>query len=425
MSASITNDDTGGTPPLTYPAGLPEGVAPLGTDAVAGGARILFAVLLATGVMLVVGAITSPKQFYHSYLFGYVFALDIALGALFWTLIHHVADAGWSVGLRRVFENMTRALLPLAVLFVPVLVGTFTGNLHAWYAFVHGPQPTDDHLKHLWHVKHLYFGTPFLLARLALYFAVWIGYSVAMRRWSAKQDAVGGIALTRRMQWWAPSGVALLALTSTFFAFDILMSLQYSWFSTIFGVYFWTGGIRGSLATCVLLVLGLRAAGHLRQTITMEHLHDVAKIMFGFTVFWAYIAFAQYFLIWYGNVPEETQFYLLRRNGGWYIVSILLPILYFVVPFFLLLPRAYKRSPRWLAFICAWILVMHAYDLYWQVMPVLHQDTIHPHWLDFAAPVFMFGVLLASAGWGFIRLPLIPIRDARLNETIGYENETP
>ena len=135
----------------------------------------------------------------------------------------------------------------------------------------------------------------------------------------------------------------------------------------------------------------------------MEHLHDVAKIMFGFTVFWAYIAFAQYFLIWYGNMPEETQFYLLRRNGAWYPMSILLPILYFVVPFFMLLPRAHKRNPVWLAIASAWILVMHAYDLYWQIMPVLHQDTIHFHWLDFAAPVFMFGVMLLATVWGFQR----------------------
>jgi hypothetical protein len=410
---------------LTYPAGLPDSAAPLPASAVAGGARLLFAVLLGTGAMLVIGALASPKQFYHSYLFGYVLALDIALGALFWTLIHHVADAGWSVGLRRVFENMTRALLPLAILFVPVLIGTFSGNLHSWYAFVHGPEPTEGHLKHLWHVKHTYFATPFLLARLALYFAVWLTYSVMMRRWSAKQDAVGGIALTRKMQWWAPSGVALLALTSTFFAFDILMSLQYSWFSTIYGVYFWAGGIRGSLSMVVLIVLALRATGHLRNTITMEHLHDVAKIMFGFTVFWTYIAFSQYFLIWYGNMPEETQFYLLRRNGSWYALSILLPILYFVVPFFLLLPRAHKRSPFWLAVASAWILVMHAYDLYWQIMPVLHNDTVHLHWLDFAAPVFMLGVLIGATAWGFLKVPLIPIRDARLSETLGYENETP
>src|SRR5438874_6482319 len=195
-SDSITNAN--GTPPLTYPAGLPDRVAPLASDALAGGARILFAALLGTGLMLLIGAFTNPKQFYHSYLFGYVFALDIALGALFWVLIHHVSDAGWSVGLRRVFENMSRAILPLAVLFVPVLIGLFSGNLHAWYGFVHGPEPTEDHLKHLWHVKHMYFGTPFLLARLALYFGVWIAYSVAMRHWSTKQDAIGGAALTRK-----------------------------------------------------------------------------------------------------------------------------------------------------------------------------------------------------------------------------------
>jgi hypothetical protein len=263
------------------------------------------------------------------------------------------------------------------------------------------------------------------LLRLAFYFGVWIAYSVAMRNWSTRQDLVGGSTLTRKMQWWAPSGIALLGLTTTFFAFDVVMSLQYTWFSTIFGVYFWVGGIRGSLATCVLIVLSLHSAGYLRNTITMEHLHDVAKLMFGFTVFWAYIAFAQYFLIWYGNMPEETQFYLLRRNGAWYPASILLPILYFVVPFFMLLPRAHKRSPAWLAIIAMWVLLMHAFDLYWQIMPTLHQDTIHFHWMDVAAPVFLFGVLLLSTVWGLQRLPLIPIRDARLNESIGYENETP
>jgi hypothetical protein len=246
-----------------------------------------------------------------------------------------------------------------------------------------------------------------------------------MRNWSTEQDRVGGGTLTVTMQWWAPSGVALLGLTATFFAFDTIMSLQYTWFSTIFGVYFWAGGIRGSLATGVLIVLALRNAGYLRNTITMEHLHDVAKLMFGFTVFWTYIAFAQYFLIWYGNVPEETQFYLLRRNGAWYTMSMLLPVLYFVAPFFLLLPRAHKRSPFWLAVASGWILVMHAYDLYWQILPHLHTDTIHFHWLDVAAPVCMFSVLLLSTVWGFQRLPLIPIRDARLGETIGYENETP
>ena len=422
-TADLTNTD--GTSPLTYPAGLPDDVAPIGERADRA-FRVLLGIVAGSGVGLLAGVFVDTKQFFHSYLFGYVFALDIALGALFWVLIHHVSDAGWSVGLRRVFENINRAIIPLAVLLLPVLVGLFTGNLYEWYEFIHkNPAKLHGHEIHLQHVKQVYFSTPFLLARVVLYFGVWIAYSVAMRNWSSRQDAEGGAALTRRMQWWAPSGVALLGLTATFFAFDFVMSLQYSWFSTIFGVYFWVGGIRGSLATGVLVVLALRSAGYLRHTITMEHLHDVAKLMFGFTVFWAYIAFAQYFLIWYGNMPEETQFYLLRRNGAWYPASMLLPILYFAVPFFLLLPRAHKRSPRWLAFIAGWVLVMHAYDLYWQIMPVLHPDTVHFHYLDVVAPVCLFGVVLLSAVWGFRRLPLIPIRDARLNETIGYENETP
>jgi hypothetical protein len=422
-TAATTNDEA---VPLTYPVGLPDNVAPLGEQA-AGVFRTLLVVVGVAGVGLIAGFVndTTRRQFFHSYLFGYVFALDVALGALFWVLIHHVADAGWSVGLRRVFENITRAILPLGVLFLPVLIGIYSGNLHKWYDFISHEPAKGSHEHHLWEVKAAYFSAPFFLLRLAIYFGIWVAYSVAMRTWSVEQDRVGGAELTRKMQWWAPSGVILLGLTATFFAFDLLMSLQYSWFSTIFGVYFWAGGIRGSLSAAVLLVLFLRLAGYLRHTITLEHLHDAAKLMFGFTVFWAYIAFAQYFLIWYGNVPEEIQFYLLRRNGGWYTLSILLPILYFVVPFFLLLPRANKRSPFMLALAALWILVMHAYDLYWQVLPVLHQDTVRFHWLDVAAPVFLFGVVLLSAGWGFQRLPLIPIRDARLGESIGYENETP
>jgi hypothetical protein len=424
MSIATITDERGEPAPLSYPPGLPDSVAPLG-DRAAGLFRTLSIVAGISGFCLLVGAYVDARQFFHSYLFGYAFALDISLGALFWTLIHHVSDAGWSVGLRRIFENINRAIIPLAVLAAPILIGIFSGSLYAWYDFVHGPEPVEDPLRNIWHSKHIYFSTPFLLLRLALYFAVWIAYSVAMRNWSTAQDAVGGYKLTRTMQWWAPSGVALLGLTATFFAFDYVMSLQYTWFSTIFGVYFWAGGIRGSLATCVLIVLALRSAGYLRSTITMEHLHDVGKLMFGFTVFWTYIAFAQYFLIWYGNMPEETQFYLLRRNGDWYAMSILLPILYFVVPFFLLLPRAHKRSPRWMGFIAAWILAMHAYDLYWQILPTLHTDTIRVSWMDVAAPVCLYSVVLLSALWGFQRLPLIPIRDARLHETIGYENETP
>ena len=407
------------------PSGLPDDVSPLGERA----KRPLFVLRAAVGiggVLLVIGAVFGDsKQFFHSYLFGYTLGLDLSLGALFWVLIHHLSGAGWSVGLRRLYENITRALVPLAVLIIPIVVGIYTGSLHEWYRVVTGPEPSEPHELHQWHVKHVYFSAPFLIARICLYFSVWLSYSILMRRMSEKQDAVGGAELALKMRWWAPSGTLLLGLTSTFFAFDLLMSLQYTWYSTIFGVYFWVGGIRGSMSLAVLLVLLLRWNGCLRNTITIEHLHDVAKMTFGFTVFWAYIAFSQYFLIWYGNMPEETQYYLLRRNGTWYEASMLLPIVSFVVPFFLLLPRSNKRNPISLAFAAGWILLAHAYDIYWQVLPVLHRDTIRVHWLDVVAPTFMIGVVLLSTLAGVRRVALIPIRDVYLNETIVYENDTP
>ena len=415
------------TPNITplAPRGLPDDVSPLGARA----KRPLFVLRTVVGVggfLLLIGAVSDdPKQFFHSYLFGYILGLDLCLGSLFWVLIHHLSGAGWSVGLRRIYENITRAIVPLALLIIPIVIGMYTGNLHEWYRIVSGPEPSEPHELHQWHVKHVYFSAPFLVGRICFYFAVWLGYSIPMRRMSEKQDAVGGAELALKMRWWAPSGTLLLGLTTTFFAFDLLMSLQYTWFSTIFGVYFWVGGIRGSMSLAVLLVLGLRWKGYLRNTITIEHLHDVAKMMFGFTVFWAYIAFSQYFLIWYGNIPEETKYYLLRRNGTWYEASMLLPIFSFVVPFFLLLPRANKRSSFILAVAAGWILLAHAYDLYWQVLPVLHRDTVRVHWLDLAAPTFIMGVVLLSTLGGLRRASLIPIRDVYLNETIGYENGTP
>ena len=409
---------------LSWPPGLPEPVAPLGSQA-DGIVRTLVIITSAAGFVLLLGAFVNGRQFFHSYLFGYVFALDIALGALFWNLIHHVSDAGWSVGLRRIYENIHRALIPLSILSLPLLIGIFLGQLHQWYPFIQGVPPDDEHLQRIWHVKSIYFDTTFFLTRFLLYFSIWILYSFLMRHWSCQQDRLGGVEWTLCLQRWAPLGLVLLGLSSTFFAFDWLMSLQYTWFSTIYGVYFWVGGFRGSLSLAVLIVLALHASGHLRRTITIEHLHDAAKIMFGLTIFWAYIAFSQYFLIWYGNMPEETQFYLLRRNGAWYDMSILLPVLYFVIPFFMLLPRAHKRNPRWLAASATLILLMHAYDLYWQILPVLHQDTIHLHWMDAAAWICFTGVLLLACLWGLQRMPLIPIRDPRLSETIGYINDTP
>ena len=397
------------------------------------------AVTLTAGVLLAIGFFLDGSEgkraFWFSYLFGYVLALNLALGALFWVLIHHVSDAGWSVVLRRIFENLTRALPVLLVLFLPIVLGM--GTLFRWASAEGDP---------LLEQKRPYLNPTFFLLRIGLYFAVWIALSVRLRALSLRQDETGDVTLSRRMRGLSFPGTLLLALTATFAAFDLVMSLNYAWYSTIFGVCFWVGGIRGSLSLLVLTAVALRGAGYLRNTITKEHLHDCGKLMFGFTIFWAYIAFSQYFLIWYGNVPEETQWYLRRRVGGWYAMSVLLGVVYFVVPFFLLLPQAWKRSPRMVAFAAAWILFFHAYDFYWQIIPEMYPAgfelletlrdpealaleqyrayDLHLYWMSVAAAVLMTGVVACAALYGLRRHPMIPVRDPRLAESLAFHNDT-
>jgi len=378
----------------------------------------LAAACLAVGYL--VDDTPGKRQFFFSYLWGYTWALSIALGALFWNLIHHITAAGWSVGLRRIYENIHRAIPVLAVLFIPIALGI--GTIFKW-----------SHADDLKNGKADWLSPTFFIIRVAVYFAVWIIYSNLMRRLSLQIDHTEDLEerkkLQRKLEWYAPSGIALLALTSTFAAFDLIMSLNYHWFSTIFGVIFWADGIRGSIVSCVLIVIAMHSFGYLKHTITREHFHDMGKLMFGFTVFWTYVSFAQYFLYWYGNIPEETKFYWDRRVGTWYTLSILLPICYFGVPFLILLPRGNKRNPKIIGFTAAWVLFWQMTHLYWEIMPEGLKATVHDrpsagvsvHWMDLAS-IVMFGcVIVGSVVYGFRNENLVPVRDVRFDESVNHE----
>ena len=348
--------------------------------------------------------------------------LSLSLGALFWILIHHLTAAGWSAAIRRIYENCTR--------MIPVLLALLFRSSSAWTPFINGIMRAKVN----WNMGRASGSSaPFFIVRILIYFSIWIGYSHLLRKQSILMDRTSGFedrkAILRKCEWWAPSGILLLGLTSTFAAFDLMMSLNYLWFSTIFGVIFWADSIRGSLCLCVLTVLALHYAGYLRNTVNREHFHDMGKLMFGFIVFWTYVAFAQYFLYWYGNMPEETIFYWDRRVGSWNTMSILLPICYFAVPFILLLPRGNKRNPRIIGFVAAWVMLFHAMHLYWEIMPEGLKTGVkdHPekgvsiHWLDVAS-IFMFGSIMASCIlYGFRNYPIIPVRDPRLQESIHHE----
>ncbi len=356
----------------------------------------------------------NPKQFFFSWLVSFLFFLSLAIGALFFVLIQYASQGGWSVVLRRIGETTFATVPVMAALFVPLLFGLH--DLFSWS--VPGAAERDALLQ--W--KAPFLNVPFFLIRAALYFGIWSFIALLYYRGSRGQDVTGDPAVSARLRKFAGPGIIVMALTSTFASVDWIMSLTPHWYSTMFGVYFFAGAFIGFIALLSVVAAAMRGAGLLDTVITAEHLQDLGKFLFAFMIFWTYIAFSQFFLIWYGNLPEETIWYKARMEGSWLTISILLMAGHFAVPFFYLMGRAVKRRNTTLAVGGAWLLVMHFVDLYWQVMPTLHPEGFRPSLLDVAAFLAIGGCFLAASSWLLRRQALVPMRDPRLAESLAFEN---
>jgi len=387
-----------------------------GAARVAACAGVIGALGLAAGVLL--GRRAGWDAFFRSYLLNYCFVLSLALGALFFVLLQHLTRAGWSVSLRRLAEFVAATMPLLAVLFLPLLVPLLTGMsaVWAWASPDAVAQDASGVLRH----KQPYLNVPFFIVRAVIYFAVWAGLARYFLRKSVAQDATGDPRLTLRMQWWSAPGMLLYALTATFFAIDALMSLNPHWYSTIFGLYFFSGCVVGFFALLALLAYGVQRTGGLTQSIPVEHFHDIGKLTFGFVVFWAYIAFSQYLLTWYADIPEETAWYRPRQGDTWWIgVSLALLFGHFVAPFVALLSRWPKRRTGLLAAAGAWLLVMHWLDLYYLAAPAGASGLAAT---DVSLFVGLGGVFVFAIVRRMTRSALLPERDPRLGEALALQN---
>ncbi len=371
--------------------------------------------LIALGASFAIGGGLHGKQVAFSYLTGFVYWLTIALGGLFFVLLHYLARSGWSVVVRRLAEHVMGTLPLFAVLFIPVIFG-----MHSLYHWTHEDAVAADEL--LQH-KTPYLNTGFFLARAAIYFVAWTLLAVFFWRQSTRQDSNGEIGTTKRLQTLSAPAMVLFGITLTFAAFDWLMSLEPHWFSTIFGVYVFAGCVVSIFALLILLVLRLKSAGALTQVVTWEHFHDMGKLLFGFVVFWAYIGFSQFMLIWYANIPEETFWFELRwEEPGWRWASIFLAVGHFVVPFFFLISQPVKRNGLAMTIGAVWMLFMHYVDIYWLVMPTLHHEHFQLSILDFTCWLGVGGLFFAALGFLMQRGALVPLRDPRLAESLAFEN---
>jgi len=360
----------------------------------------------ATLPVALVGAWLNPVQFAFSWLWVFLFFFTICAGSLFWLILHHLVDAEWSVVVRRLWETAAPLLVALAILFIPLVL--LAPVLWTWMPPGH---PS--------HLPEGYLNKPFFFTRALLVFVALSLPALLFRAFSVAQDADGAPKYTRLNRRLAGLAVVPFSLALTIAAIDWLMTLQPHWASAIFPAYVFAGSAIAALSATVVLAT---ASPHTAPLFTSEHCHIIGKLMLAFTMFWAYIAYSQYMLIWYGNLPEETSYFRLRATGAWPALGLLLVTGHFFVPFLLLLSRAVKRSPRLLCAIGLWILLMHLLDLYLIVMPVLHPAGFAPHWLDLLSLIAIGSTLGAIFLAVWHTSAPYPIRDPRLARSLALKN---
>jgi hypothetical protein len=366
--------------------------------------------LLGAGVLGLVaagaGGLINPVQFFRSYLVAYLYFTGIALGSLGLVSLNHVTGGLWGVVIRRLCEAAMRTLPLLLLLFVPIFFGLT--SLYEW------AQP--EHVAHdpLLQYKSVYLNVPFFIVRVVLYFATWLIIARYLIRWSRQQDDTGDPDLVRRLQFLGRGALLLYSLTMTFAAVDWSMSLTPHWYSTIYGIMIIGGQVLSAFAFAIPVLALIADREPFVSYVTGEQFHDLGKLMLAFVMLYAYFAFSQFLIIWSGNLPEETPWYLTRMTGGWQYLAVAVLMLQFVMPFVILLSRNLKRDARRLAAVALMVLLARLLDLYWLVTPAFSPGQLSIHWMDVAALFGVGGLWLSFFVWQLRDQPLLPLRDPDL-----------
>jgi hypothetical protein len=366
-----------------------------------------------------------------AWLVGIGFWTAAAIGMLMMILIHHIFDASWSTALRRQFEHGTAAFPWLLLLFLPLIIGSYAGQGDLVWPWmnpahqIHGEHTVRTDL--LYEKKAAFLNVPLFTVLSIAFFGLWIWISARLRRASFAQDADGDPKWTRRNGFTSGFGIPLVALTLTCAAIYWFKSLEYHWFSTMYGVWYFANCMRAALALGVIIMLWLYGRGDYRGILKTDHLWAIGQLMLTFTVFWAYISFSQYFLIWNANVPEETFWYNIREYGDWWYVSLFLVFGNFLLPFLLLLSYRFKVTHATIRRIAYLILFVIFVDLCYDILPALQDAKGNPQ------PFLSINLLWAATSvagvggicaWAYLRsLPttkIIPIRDPRIGECLSH-----
>jgi hypothetical protein len=358
---------------------------------------------------------TGSQDAAFSYLMAFSYWAGIAYASVILLMIFHATHARWVTVLRRPIEAMAASVAIFLILFIPLII--WAKQVYVW---VDPPQTLGREARRLIAGKAAYLNVKAFAIRGLLYFAFAIFVSQRLYGWSLLQDKSNDVMLLQKQRNLGAGGLPFIGLAMTFAAFDWLMSLNPTWFSTIFGVYYFAGSFVSALSLLAIITKMGRARNVFGGNMNDEHTHNIGKLMLAFTCFWTYIAFSQLLLIWIAGIPDETPFYITRFSAGWAPVGILLIVGHFFIPFGALLSRSLKRSPKQLAVVAGWILFIHFVDIFWLVMPSRNPEGFALRWTDVTA---FLGVGLLGIAFGVSRLRgrlPVPVKDPYIAESIRY-----
>ncbi len=371
-------------------------------------------ILLIVGfVGAVLGYFLDHERAAYANVIALTWITSIGVGAMFLIAIEYIVGAVWSVPFRRVAEFLSSLVLVAPLVALPALF-----NLHSLFHWSHLESLAPDPILQN---KSPYLNETFFYVRFVLTFILWSLFYYLIVRNSWKQDVTKDQTLTRKNAVISAIFLPVFAITVTFFAIDWLMSLEPHWFSTIFGVYYFAGSVLASLAAFTFIAIKMHDNGYFSIKMNDDSFYSMGALLFAFTNFWAYIAFSQFMLIWYANLPEETFWYMSRGEGSWMIWSLGIIVVKFIVPYAILLPQPAKSDKKRLKMVSVWILFGHFYDLYWLAMPTLNPKGVSISWIDCVFPAFAVGLLIIVFHIASRNKNYVPIGDPRLRRGIEFK----
>jgi len=361
--------------------------------------------LFAAGLVLTFAAyLVDHRHAAFNNVIGLLLLISVAVGALFLIALEYLTGAVWSVPMRRIVEFIGGLVVLVPLLAIPLFF-----SLHQVFEWTHVNSVTQDRLLM---AKAPYLNEYFFFARFVVFAALWIVFYRLFTRNSLRQDTVQEATFTRRNVRLGALFMPIFAITITFTAVDWIMSIEPHWFSTILGVYYFSGTLLAALGVATYFIITLHENGSL-PNLRRDHFYSLGALMFVFTNFWAYIAFSQFMLTWYANLPEETFWFIKRWQNGWEYVSVLLIIVRFAVPYAVLLSQDAKMDPRRLKIMAIWMLVAHVLDLYWLTMPTFSSN-VTISWIEISTPMLVAGVIILMVSYKMKRHNLIPVGDPKL-----------